>query len=109
MGPDVTLVKDAIQHDCAVLPIPVVMELLSNPRLQSHNKAIVMQAQTLPMENDIWYRAAEIRSMLISRGLKAKVPDILIAQSCIDADVPLITADVDFEKFAEFGLRVMGL
>jgi hypothetical protein len=30
----------------------------------------------------------------------------LIAQSCIDHDVPLITADTDFRHYAPLGLRL---
>jgi hypothetical protein len=39
--------------------------------------------------------------------LKARLPDALIAQSCIDHDVALITRDVDFQKYADHcGLKL---
>jgi predicted nucleic acid-binding protein len=39
--------------------------------------------------------------------LRARLPDALIAQSCIDHDVALITRDRDFRYFAKYcGLRL---
>jgi predicted nucleic acid-binding protein len=41
------------------------------------------------------------------KGLKAAVADALIAQSCIDNDVALITRDPDFRHFAKHcGLKL---
>ena len=54
-----------------------------------------------------WVRAAATRALLIEKGLRPKVPDTLIAQSCIDHDVALITRDADFRHFAKHcGLRL---
>lgn len=36
-------------------------------------------------------------------GRRARLGDALIAQACIDADVPLLTRDADFQVFAEVG------
>jgi predicted nucleic acid-binding protein len=45
--------------------------------------------------------------MLHAKRLKAKVADTLIAQSCIDHDVALITRDGDFRHFAKHcGLKL---
>jgi predicted nucleic acid-binding protein len=44
-------------------------------------------------------RAAHSRRVLQENGLKARIADTLIAQSCIDHDVPLITRDRDFRHF----------
>ena len=54
-----------------------------------------------------WVRAGEARRLLHKHGLKAKVADALIAQSCIDHDVALITRDRDFRHFAKHcGLKL---
>lgn len=54
-----------------------------------------------------WERAASTRHKLLSMRLKARLPDALIAQSCIDHDVALITRDVDFQKYADHcGLKL---
>jgi predicted nucleic acid-binding protein len=44
---------------------------------------------------------------VIGAGFKAKLADTLIAQSCLDHDVPLITRDGDFRHFVALGLRVL--
>jgi predicted nucleic acid-binding protein len=44
---------------------------------------------------------------LLARRLRARLADTLIAQSCIDNDVALITRDADFRHFAKYcGLRL---
>jgi len=37
---------------------------------------------------------------VIARGRKARLADALIAQSCLDHEVPLITRDADFRNFS---------
>ncbi len=49
-----------------------------------------------------WQRAGINRSKLISKKLKARLADTLIAQSCIDHQVPLITRDTDFRHFVKY-------
>jgi predicted nucleic acid-binding protein len=61
----------------------------------------------LELTNGYWERAGLTRRLLRQKGLKAKVADALIAQSCIDHDVALITRDTDFRHFAEHcGLKL---
>jgi predicted nucleic acid-binding protein len=44
---------------------------------------------------------------LLARKLRARLPDTLIAQSCIDHDIPLIARDTDFRHFAKHcGLKL---
>jgi len=38
--------------------------------------------------------------------MSSDLADTLIAQICIDHDVPLITRDKDFRHFAKHGLRL---
>jgi predicted nucleic acid-binding protein len=54
-----------------------------------------------------WQRAGATRASLLAKGIAAKLPDTLIAQSCIDHNVPLITRDTDFRHFAKHcGLKL---
>jgi len=54
-----------------------------------------------------WERAGESRRLILLKGLKAKLADTLVAQCCIDADVPLIARDGDFRHFAQWcGLKL---
>ena len=50
-----------------------------------------------------WVRAGKLRTMLRKRGYGSKLVDTLIAQCCIDHDVPLLTRDRDFRPFSRFG------
>ncbi len=42
-----------------------------------------------------------MRAKVLARGRKARLGDALIAQSCIDAGIPLLTRDRDFRAFAD--------
>ncbi|MHB8420480.1 MAG: PIN domain-containing protein [Myxococcales bacterium] len=55
-----------------------------------------------------WERAGLLRSKLLARRLKARLADTLIAQSCLDGAVPLLTRDADFRHFAQWaGLELV--
>ena len=45
-------------------------------------------------------RVGALRADVIARGRKARLTDALIAQSCLDHEVPLITRDADFRNFS---------
>jgi len=106
-GADTDLVQAAYYHEeAAVAPI-VIAELFSEPTLQGVVRAVLSQTEILPIHDGYWERAGELRASLRSQGLKAKLADCLIAQSCIDNDAPLITYDRDFRHFERAGLRVI--
>ena len=48
-----------------------------------------------------WQRAGELRAKVLAKRRKARLGDALIAQSCIDHGIPLLTRDRDFRAFAE--------
>jgi hypothetical protein len=48
-----------------------------------------------------WQRAGELRAKVLAKRRKARLGDALIAQSCIDGAIPLLTRDRDFRAFAE--------
>lgn len=98
--PDALLVEAAFRAETLRLPPPVVAELLSSPKAEPALRGIIDMAGMLPISDHFWSRAGEIRCRLLSSGLKARLADTLIAQCCIDADVPLITRDGDYRHFA---------
>jgi predicted nucleic acid-binding protein len=53
-----------------------------------------------------WERTAQMRRSLLKKEKKARLGDCLIAQTCIDHEVPLIAVDRDFRRFARFGLKL---
>lgn len=45
---------------------------------------------------------------LMTKKLRARLADALIAQSCLDHEIPLITRDRDFQNFAKYaGLNLL--
>jgi len=61
---------------------------------------------TLEILDGYWERAGLLRSQLLYFKLKANLGDSLVAQSCIDHDVPLITYDRDYRHFVRAGLKL---
>jgi predicted nucleic acid-binding protein len=85
----------------AVFPPPVVLtELLSDPRLDPSVATLLTQNPILETLDGFWERAGLLRARILARGLKARLADALVAQSCIDHGVRLIARDTDFRHFA---------
>jgi predicted nucleic acid-binding protein len=89
------------------LPPVVQMEILSNPNIAESAVSFVMTIPLLAISDGYWVRAAILRADLKRRVLKASIADCLIAQSCIDHDIPLITYDRDFRHFVRAGLKLL--
>jgi predicted nucleic acid-binding protein len=104
-GPDVERVLLAAQEGELRLPPVVVTEVLSAS--DSSIRAILPEITILDLREGYWERAGAIRRLLKQKGLKSKIADTLIAQSCIDHDIALITRDTDFRHFAKHcGLKL---
>jgi len=105
-GGDVDAVRDAIENGLAVLPPDVLCEVLSDPALPPSLAEDVANLPLLNIGEDYWLRAGLLRARVLKSGHKAKIADALIAQSCIDHQVPLVTHDRDFRHFARLGLTL---
>lgn len=68
--------------------------------------AFVLSLPLLLIDDGYWKRAGDLRRSILDAGRKAKLADVLIAQSCIDHDVALITHDTDFRHFTRAGLKL---
>lgn len=66
--------------------------------------SVIPRLEQLP---EYWERAGDLRARVLETGRRARTADVLIAQSCLDHDVPLITADADFQHFVPHGLRLL--
>jgi predicted nucleic acid-binding protein len=47
-----------------------------------------------------WQRSGALRAKVLATRRKARLGDALVAQTCIDQGIPLITRDRDFRAFA---------
>jgi predicted nucleic acid-binding protein len=100
-------VAAALSASNICLPPPVLAEMLSDPTAKKEMSITVKGFPLLPLLDGFWERAGQNRSLLREKGLKASLGDTLIAQSCIDHDVALITRDGDFRHFAKHcGLKL---
>lgn len=105
-GEDVNLVDDALASKQLVLPPVVITEVASAPTRGEDVGTMLAALPTLDLDEGYWERAGRLRAQLLASGVKARLGDALIAQSCLDHDVALITADRDFRHFVKLGLRV---
>jgi predicted nucleic acid-binding protein len=99
-GDDVEVVQSALEHQQLVLPPVVLAELLSDPALAREVRTLLAGLPLLDVEPGFWERAGLLRASLLKQRRKARIADALIAQSCIDQSVPLVTRDPDFRHFA---------
>jgi len=105
-GFDTSRVAQAIEEDDLIVPPVVVAELLSDPVLPAYGAETIAALRMLELRAGYWLRSGELRANTLREGHKAKLADVLIAQSCIDHDVPLITHDADFRHFTGAGLKL---
>jgi len=99
-GIDVSAVEEALRFRQGIFPPVVVTELLSDPAVRSGIGTLIRAVPRLEILDGYWERAGELRARLLRRGLKARLADTLIAQSCLDHEVALVTRDRDFRSFA---------
>ena len=100
-GADVQLLDRAL-GDRQVLMVPAVLtELLSDPKLTASVAESLKELPMMETEADYWQRAGELRAKVLGKGRRARLGDALIAQSCVDRGVALLTRDRDFQAFSE--------
>jgi predicted nucleic acid-binding protein len=106
-GPDIDVFEANLPSGNVLLPPVVLSEALSEPKLPAQLRAVILALPLLDLRGGYWLRTADSRAKLLTHKLRARLPDALIAQSCIDHDVPLITRDQDFRHFAKYcGLQL---
>lgn len=100
-GRDAQLLQRALE-DRQVLMVPAVLtELLSDPALSSSVAATLSEIPMIEIEEGYWQRAGLLRAKVLSKRRKARLGDALIAQTCIDRGISLLTRDKDFPAFAD--------
>jgi predicted nucleic acid-binding protein len=100
---------DQALADRQLLMVPVVLtELLSDPSLPDAVAQTLSEVPLLEIEPGYWQRAGALRAKVLSKRRKVRLGDALIAQSCIDRGVTLLTRDRDFRAFADVaGLAIL--
>jgi len=99
-GKDTELLDGALA-DRQVLMVPVVLsEILSDPKLPAEVAQTLSELPLIEIGPGYWQRAGELRAKVLGKRRKARLGDALIAQTCIDSGIPLLTRDRDFRPFA---------
>ena len=107
-GRDVEMVRNALANGILVLAPASVAELLSDPAIVPPIEEAVLDIPQLEVTSGYWERVGRLRARLIRHRFRPKLADALIAQSCLDHDVLLITRDRNFSPFQKLaGLRLL--
>ncbi|HEY3991000.1 MAG TPA: PIN domain-containing protein [Acidobacteriaceae bacterium] len=100
-GDDVQMLAMALGDRQVVMAPAVLTELLSDPELSPSASRSLSDLPRIDVDPGYWQRAGRLRAKVLARNRKARLGDALIAQSCIDGGVSLITRDRDFRAFAD--------
>jgi predicted nucleic acid-binding protein len=100
-GKDVQLLDKALEDRQVVMVSVVLTELLSDPELPPGVAKTLLEIPQMEIDLGYWQRAGDLRSRVLAKRRKARLGDALIAQSCIDRGIPLLTRDRDFRAFAQ--------
>ena len=106
-GKDTDVLDQALSDGLVAMPPVVLTELLSDSKMTKSVQNLLTSVPGLPISDGFWKRSGLLRSKVLAKKRKAKLADTLIAQSCIDHDVRLITRDSDFKNFNAFGLKTL--
>jgi predicted nucleic acid-binding protein len=97
-GRDVDAIELALQGSMLFLPPAVLCELLSDPGIPENVRQTILGFPLLEIKPNFWERAGDLRKAVLTKKLTARLGDALIAQSCLDAGIPLVTRDHDFRN-----------
>ena len=100
-GQDVEILDQSLENRQVLMVPPVLTELLSDPKIPSEVSNTLSELPLVEIQPGFWNRAGTLRATVLARRRKARLGDSLIAQSCVDAGIPLLTRDRDFRAFAE--------
>ena len=104
---DVEAIKSAIADELLILPPVVLSELLSAKSLKKEVADLLVEMPLVELTDEFWVKVGEARRQILAKGRKARLADSMIAVSCMEKSIPLITRDSDFRHYVEFGLKIL--
>ena len=97
-----TDVLDQALGDHQVLMIPAVFtELFSDAFLPPTVARSLFDIPMIELRAGYWHRAGLLRAKVLCNRRKARLGDALIAQTCLDQNIRLLTRDQGFRAFAD--------
>lgn len=102
-GEDAQLLDKALADRQVVMAPVVLTELLSDPKLPVSVAKRLLEIPLIEIESGFWQRAGALQAKVLAKRppRRARLGDALIAQSCLDRGVPLLTRDRDFRAFVQ--------
>ena len=100
-GDDTEQLDQALEERQVVMVPAVLTELLSDPELSQDVSETLLQIPQIEIRPGFWQRAGMLRAQVLVTRRRARLGDALIAQTCVDAHVVLLTRDRDFRAFVE--------
>jgi len=100
-GKDVRILDHALADWQVVMAPAVLTELLSDSKLPTAIGRTLVEVPLLEIRPGYWERAGALRAKVLAKKRRARLGDVLIAQSCVDHGMSLVTRDHDFLAFAE--------
>jgi len=100
-GDDAELLDQALEDKQVLMAPAVLTELLSDPELPTAVAISLSEVPLMEVTSGYWERAGALLAKVLSQRRKARLGDALIAQSCLDRGIPLLTRDRDFRAFSE--------
>jgi predicted nucleic acid-binding protein len=100
-GKDVEMLDHSLESRQMLMAPPVLTELLSDPKISSKVANTLSELPLIEIQPGFWNRAGALRASVLAKRRKARLGDALIAQTCLDSGIPLLTRDRDFRAFAE--------
>ena len=98
-GGDAKVLDKALEDRQVLMPPVVLTELMSDPKLPATVAEALLEVPLIEIKTGYWERAGELRAKVLAKRRKARLGDALIAQTCLDRGIPLITRDRDFRAF----------
>lgn len=100
-GHDTEILDQALADHQALMVPAVFTELFSDATLDPSVARGLLNIPMIELQEGYWHRAGLLRAKVLSKRRKARLGDALIAQSCIDRGIALLTRDKDFRAFAD--------
>lgn len=102
-GEDVVRLDKALVDGQVLMAPAVLAQLISDAKLLPEVVKSLLEVPLIEIEPGYWQRVGALRAKVLATKRRARLGDALIAQSCIDRRVSLLTRDRDFRTFAEVG------
>lgn len=99
-GADLARFRLALNEGRVVMAPVVLTELLSSTEITADVEKKLDELSFAEPSPSFWKEGGKLRRRLARLGFTASLADCLVAQSCLERGLPLLTRDKSIQKFA---------